>query len=106
QAAAAAASNRNILAAAAATLPSVIDNGQFFHSLLANVRLLEQKMCAIEKQQRDEATSSAFVDVCSIDHTLNCGGDSLKQLARYLNVVEKNQENDKKHSEANSWQWI
>uniref|UniRef100_A0A914ZMV6 Uncharacterized protein n=2 Tax=Parascaris univalens TaxID=6257 RepID=A0A914ZMV6_PARUN len=66
QAAAAAASNRNILAAAAATLPSVIDNGQFFHSLLANVRLLEQKMCAIEKQQRDEAASSAFVDVCSM----------------------------------------
>lgn len=66
QAAAAAASNRNVLAAAAATLPSVIDNGQFFQSLLANVRLLEQKMCAIEKQQRDEATSSAFVDVCSM----------------------------------------
>ncbi|KHN86050.1 hypothetical protein Tcan_08172 [Toxocara canis] len=53
-------------AAVASNLPSVIDNEQLFQSLLANVRLLEQKMCAVEKQQREEAASSAFVDVCSM----------------------------------------
>ncbi|VDK55336.1 unnamed protein product [Anisakis simplex] len=49
-------------------LSSMIDNEQLLQSLLNNVRLLEQKMCSIEKQSHDEtnAASSAFVDVCSV----------------------------------------